>query len=207
MTVVYCLGDIKAKREAFAFEGEKEENLYLDNCEVLGAIKADGQTVFGIGENPYGNMTAEEFIRYESGKRKGETLRLMKIFGVKVALNKKIKKLKAVPLRIVWLIARYGASVKTLYINFDSLLPTSKNKRQVKDAVRLLSRYFDVVVSVSDSRFIPEGSKIRRYESEKKFCEIALNKYRIEKGKKKDFLAVGGETGDLSLKKVTLTRY
>ncbi len=207
MIITYCLGDILAKRSAFTLEGEKEDALYLDNCEVVGAPKGERGTVFGIGENPYGNMTVEEFIRYESGKKASEVVRLCKIFGVKLSLNKKIKRLNPLSLRAVFLVSGFTPKTETLYINLDSLLPTPKNKKLVSKLLNPLSRYFKIFVAVSDSRFIPRTGKIRRYDESGKYCEIALGKYIIERAKKKDFYSLAGENCDSLLKKATLARY
>lgn len=206
--VVYCLGDIKAKREAFIAEGEKEGKLCLDNEEVLGAIRAEeGGTVFGMGENPFANMKVADFIYYDGRIKKKESKRLAKVFALKIPFNKKMSALDTVTLRAATLLARFDKAATQLYVNFDGLLPSAKQKARLARFVRSLSGYFDIYIAVSDSRFIPPYSRLRRYDERGSFCEIAPARYRIEKGRKRDFVKLSGKSGEIKVKKVTVTRY
>lgn len=206
--VVYCLGDIKIKREAFLSEGEKLGKLCLDNEEVLGAVPAEnGGTVFGIGENPFAEMKVADFVYYEGRIKKKESLRLARVFSLRLPFNKKMRSLDTASLRAAQLLAHFDRSTAELYINFDGVVPSRKNKKRLTRLLRAISSYFDIYVSVSDSRFIPPFKRIRRYDKNGKYCEIAPARYRIERCRRREFVKLSGKGGEIKVKKATVARY
>ena len=169
--VIYCIGLAQKKRTYFR-QAVKDGVVFADNDEVLAGFPENGRTFFVIGDYPFSDMGVYEFVRYNrmilSGsapdKREVSSF-LRKATGKRVNLRKKLGKLSLFSYRAVTLISKCTDSTRRVAVSFDGALYSPAKMKAMTRFVSALSGYGEVLVSVSDSRFIPCGATVRRFDS------------------------------------------
>ncbi len=207
--VIYCVGDTAMKRKDF--REKRDGKLSLDNEEVLGVVKDGGAVYFAVGAIPFANMSVYEFVSYSRSlcfdKCSNREIRYYsKLFGFSLKLYKKMRRLSVVKFRAAQFLAGFSPQVKEIYMNFDGLEYTRKNAKELASLLKKASKFYEVFVSVSDSRFIPASATLRRYDGQGVITEIRASDYRCEKENKKTLLSIMKESCDgdkLKPKKVT----
>jgi hypothetical protein len=207
--ITYCVGDTAMKRKDF--REKREGKLSLDNDEVLGVVKGDDGVYFAVGVIPFANMSVYEFVAYSRSLcfdkcSNREIKYYSKLFGFSLPLKRKMKSLSVVKYRTAQFLAGFSPQVKEIYMNFDGLEYTHKNAKELVALLKKASRFYEVFVSVSDSRFIPPSATLRRYDAQGVITEIRSSDYSCEKANKKTLLSIMKESYDgekLKPKKVT----
>lgn len=208
--VIYCVGDTAMKRKDF--REKRDGKLSLDNDEVIGVVKDDGGVYFAVGAIPFANMSVYEFVAYSRSLcfdkcSNREIKYYSKLFGFSLALYKKMRTLSVVKYRSAQFLAGFSPQVKEIYMNFDGLEYTRKNAKELAVLLKKVSKFYEVFVSVSDSRFIPVSATLRRYDAQGVITEIRSSDYSCEKANKKTLLSIMKESyGSEKIKPKKVTR-
>lgn len=171
--IVYCLGDRTLIEKEFTEAGNRRDALGLNDDEILFSSVSDGKRYAATGDIPFGNMTVLEYVSYNRSTALGRRIRddetryYARLFGVKFGLKRRLSSLDPIDFRAVQFLASYDMAVREVYMRFDSLLFCAKNNKKLLSLVSLLAKYFNVYVSVSDYRFVPRGSAVRYYDSDR----------------------------------------
>lgn len=169
--VIYCIGLAQKKRAYFRRE-VNEGAVFADNDEVLAGFPENGRTFFVIGDYPFKDMGVYEFVRYnrmvlsgDAPSKKEVSDFLRKATGKRVSLKRKLGKLCLFGYRAVTVISKCTEKTERVAVSFDGCLYSPSKERALRRFVSALSKYKEVLVSVSDSRFIPSGATVRRFDS------------------------------------------
>lgn len=166
--VMYCMGNIGAKRRAFRAVNQSNE-LCLDNDDVVADFLLNGKVYFVIGAMPFGDMSVWDYICYSRALKTRLSLnasavkQLLKAAGCKVSLFKKLKNLDRITYRRVMFAAKIDSNITDIYANFDGVAYSLSAKRKLKKLVADWKKSYNVFVSVSDSRFIPKKAETSVY--------------------------------------------
>ncbi|MBR2988544.1 MAG: hypothetical protein IKC64_02330 [Clostridia bacterium] len=189
--VVYCVGNAFIKRAEFRRLARGKEGICLDNDDMLVLPRSVGKTYFAHGETPFGNFKVGEYIEYNRslilGRRikRTETKYYNRFFSLKLKLNKRMRSLSSVEYRYAQFLSRYTIDVRKVYIVFDGIEFSAKNKKRLDQMVGELSKYFHVFISVSDYRFIPQGATVRHYQLNGEQAQIDLSSFRANRSCRK----------------------
>ena len=180
---VYCVGNAFIKRAEFRKNGKRADALCLDNDEMFVVPAGRNNAYFARGETPFGNFKVGEYITYHRtaivGRdvKKKESEYYNRFFGFGLKLNKKMRTLFSSQYKMAQLLSRYTLNVRNVYIVFDGVEFTKKENAQFNSMVKNLSRFFNVFVSISDYRFIPQGACIRYYGMSGESKQIDLSSF------------------------------
>ncbi len=207
--VVYCVGDVAAKRADF--RKKQSGKLSIDNDEVLGTIKKDGKVYFAVGTVPFSNMRVYEYVAYckaltSSAVSRNETKYYRQLFKLPIPLKSKMKKLSVPQYRMAQLLGSFSPSVTDIYVNMDGVEYSVRHEAEIKRLVAGIGKHYRVFVSVSDYRFIPEKSRVKRYDGNGDSIEISISEYVCGRANKKALTVAGqddNEAEQLRPKKVT----
>lgn len=189
--ITYCVGDNAKKREIFIRNGLKRDALCADNDELLAVVEGEKGKFFVQGKIPFGNMRVGEYISYQRSivqqKRvdESENDKYNRLFKFALRLNKKMRSLDIFKYRYAQILSRYGIGVKRIYLNFDSLLYTRRNKKKMQLLLKKLKKFFAVSVAINDYRFIPQGAKVQNYLPSGDIQSLFLGSFVTQKSKKK----------------------
>ncbi len=188
--ITYCIGEVNAKRKHFLEKSVSECNEYLDNDELLAVKEENGETLFAVGEIPFGNMKVSEYIVYQRSNAMRRTVPMRevkyygKLFFLDLPFRKKMNALSVIDYRKAQFLANYNLAVREVYINLDGLPFNRKNRKKLENLISGLRRYFNLYISISDSRFIPQGALIREYKKDGQYAEVNSGGYKIKSVKK-----------------------
>lgn len=168
--VTYCLGSAGAKRRDF--RSKKGGGVVtLDNDDVLADFLLDGKQCFVIGELPFGDFCVSDYICYHRALKTKLPLRtkairnLLHRCGSKAGAYRRIARLDRLEYRKLQLAAKLEDDTHTVYVNFDGLPYSRKNKAKM-DALLRSWQKFTVFAAVSDSRFVQKGCSQVEYFSD-----------------------------------------
>lgn len=179
--VKYLLGDYAKKRR---FMRAGVGYIYADNDEVCRVVRLGGQDYFYTDKHPFAEFTAKQYADYISSlsrlidKKRSRLNQPAPSLEDKTALNqlshsqveeiirqthfrpsnKKIKSLSVLEVRLLTILARYECG-KQIRINLDGWEFSPKNKANLSKLVKILRKYSEVWVAVSDPRFLMSQSK------------------------------------------------
>jgi len=178
--VIFCIGSAQKKRAHFR-QAVKNGVVFADSDEVLAGFPENGRTFFVIGDYPFKDMGAYEFVRYNrmiiSGNapsKREVAAFLRQATGKRVNLRKKLGSLSLFGYRAVSLISRCTEKTERVAVSFDGLTYSPSKKRAMLRLIAALNKYEEVLISVSDSRFIPCGATVRRFDSSGAVTELSL---------------------------------
>ena len=176
--VVYCTGNPGFKRRDFR-KCRGGGVINLDNDEILAYFTLDGRGYCVTGNIPFGSFTATEYVVYTRALLgevpfgvKAARKKLQEV-GFKGGKNRKLSRLSPIQYRAASLAAKAEPETRTVYINFDGLPYTYKNRRQIKRFINHAAKRFMLFVAVSDTRFIPKNSTVSVYENDGTVLERA----------------------------------
>lgn len=155
--VIYLIGDSEEKRKAL--RSEQPGVARAHNDEVVDICRMEGRDYYVIGTHPFGGFTVGQYVRYErsllgsSPAENKEIKRTLSRLGARISLNKRIKSLDFLDRRLAALAGRITPETRTLAIDLDGVPYSRHLKSKLHRITRRLSRWFEVWVSVTDSRF------------------------------------------------------
>ncbi len=167
--IIYCFGDATRMKNEFEAAASRRDALVAQNDEVVATTESDGRGYVAEGEIPFGNMTVAEYVSYNRSTALGRRIRdeetkyYAKLFGMRIALRRKLKTLDSIDFRAVQILASYDMAVREVYLRFDSLAYSKRAAAKLGGLLRKLSKYFNVYAAVSDYRFAPRGATVRYY--------------------------------------------
>ncbi len=179
--VVYCTGNVTAKRRAFR-SVNSEDSICVDNDEIIATYFLNSKLYFLIGEIPYSNMSVEQFVACARALKTQLPLNRMSIkemvkqAGYTGSSRKKLGRLSRIEYRAVALAAKTDFTVKNIYLNFDGLEYSRKNSKQLKKFLAVCSKAYGVHVSVSDARFLPPNAQVLCYGSGNETVSTSVQK-------------------------------
>ena len=110
-----------------------------------------------------------------------------------------MRSLTSAQYRTAQFLSRYTIDTRKVYIVFDGIEYSAKNKKSLDNMIRELSKYFHIFISVSDYRFIPQGATVRHYQLSGEQTQIDLSNFRANKSGKK---TIKNENVNFTAKKV-----
>lgn len=153
---------MRKRKAMIGLAAADDHAIYLDNDEVICAFSLGDRTCFALGEPPFADMRAADYIAYERSLS-GRSLSLGEIEYFAKALtrldiNRRLGGLGIVGYRAAQLLARYDLPVTELYVNFDGLPYSRRNASALKRFLDKPARRMRIFVAVSDFRFVPPDS-------------------------------------------------
>ena len=151
--VVYCVGNAFVKRAEFRASARGKESVCLDNDDMLVIPRSVNKTYFAHGETPFGNFKVGEYIEYHRSLilgrkiKRSETKYYNKFFSLQLKLGKKMRSLTAVEYRCAQFLSRYTLDARKIYIVFDGIEYSAKNKKRLDKFVGSLSKYFHIFIT------------------------------------------------------------
>lgn len=166
--VTYCTGSITAKRRAFRNESG-EETVNVDNDEVLATFTLNKKLYVVVGTVPFSNMTVQQFVASSRALRTNLPLKrsalkelLVKV-GVRRRLGRRMGSLMPAEYRAVCLAAKLEITTKNIYVNYDGLEYSRRNRKVLSRFLKIWGKTYNVFAAVSDTRFIPKKAAVLRY--------------------------------------------
>lgn len=170
MSVTFCVGNIGIKRRSL-FKVEPN-SILADNDDVLLSFTLGGKLYCAQGSIPYSNLTVREFVAFNCALRYNRPLNdkeikyMLNSCGLKVGLYKRMSTLSRVQYRHVCVAAKLEIDTKKIKLNFDGLNYTRRHSKQLNALMKNLNPRFEVLVSVTDMRFIPPFAHTRYFSKD-----------------------------------------
>ncbi len=179
--VIYCIGSPEGKRRDFR-KNVSEEWVYADNDEVLASVTKDGKTYFMIGDAPFSEMTVKQYVSYHRSvvapdktdfsyfrRLLWKTCRAVLLGGALVS------NMPRFAYRVMQCFTYATEKTKVLAVNFDGTEYSRGNQRFMRRFIRTFAGKYKLLVGVSDARFIPAGSTVRRYYGDGSYNQLSLS--------------------------------
>lgn len=178
--VTFCIGSPEGKRFYFR-KNVSGEFAYADNDEVFASITENGKTFFIVAKPPYAEITAAEYVRcnravVSPGKFDfGELRRFLWNSGRTIITgNACVKNLSVFACRAMQCYTLITEQTLTVAVNFDGTAYSKDNRRLLYRFLSFISQKYRVFAAVTDSRFLPENCRVRRFSHDGEFSELSL---------------------------------
>jgi len=170
--VVYCIGNIEAKRKDFRAKGCRPNSLFVDNDEVALDFVVDNNSYFVTTKLPFAKFSVYQYIVYQtsltgrSRLKSKQVKQMLKSVGAKFSISDKVGSLSKIEYRQLVLAYKMSFNTLRVYLNCDGIEYNKKNSRQLYQLLNAISSMCRVFVSVSDTRFTDELAELRLYNSD-----------------------------------------
>lgn len=178
--IIYLIGDSEEKRRTMYNDQPGIARARGD--EIADICRIDGRDYYILGSHPFGEFTVNQYVRYErsllgaASPSPGEIRKTLARLGARVRLTKRVKRLGYLERRLVTLAGRITPDTRTLAVELDGVPYSRRLMRRLRRVTRRLSRWFEIRISVTDSRFAETGETLAELHPG---SIIALGKYRL----------------------------
>ncbi len=153
------------------------------NDEVSSVCRVEGRDYYVLGDHPFAAFSAFKYIRYERAligpTTRKEAKRLLRAVGAKVRLSAKMGRISFVRRRLVSLAARITEGTTAVFIDLDGAPYSRELARELKRAVRFLSRRYSVWAAVTDSRLVEKGGRATEIKPRAAFARLRSYRSKV----------------------------